>query len=153
MKRKSGLGAVSALSAAVLLAVGAAGNAWAKATPEELSKLGSSLTCTGGEKAGTASGVPEFTGKWLGVPEGVKYEPHTGQHPVDPYASEKPVFTITAENLSKYAERLTEGQKVRRRCLPDIPKPSVFLSIPDIEISVIRILSVLQPRRMQKAPH
>lgn len=33
------------------------------------------------------------------------------QHPVDPYANEKPLFTITAENLSQYAERLTEGQK------------------------------------------
>ena len=87
------------------------GSVWAKATPEEVAKLGKSLTCTGGEKAGTASGVPEFTGKWLGTPPGIQYAAHSGQHPVDPYASEKPLFTITTENLSQYAERLTEGQK------------------------------------------
>lgn len=83
----------------------------AKATPEEIDKLGKSLTCIGAEKAGTASGVPEYTGKWLGTPPGIQYTPHVGQHPVDPYASEKPLFVITAENMGKYAANLTEGQK------------------------------------------
>lgn len=41
----------------------------------------------------------------------MQYKAHAGQHPVDPYADEKPLFTITAENLDKYAERLSEGQK------------------------------------------
>ncbi|MBS0506678.1 MAG: DUF1329 domain-containing protein [Proteobacteria bacterium] len=89
----------------------AAGAVSAKGTPEEIEQLGKKYTCTGGEKAGTASGVPEFTGKWLGTPPGIQYKPHAGQHPVDPYADEKPLFTITAENLDKYAERLSEGQK------------------------------------------
>ena len=88
-----------------------AGAATAKATPEELEKLGKSLTCVGAEKAGTASGVPEFTGKWLGTPPGINYPPHEGKHPVDPYASKKPLFTITAENMAQYADKLTEGQK------------------------------------------
>ena len=100
-------------SVLAVLALGlmAGGPACAKASPEEVDKLGKSLTCTGGEKAGTASGVPEFTGKWLGTPPGIDYKPHVGQHPVDPYKDEKPLFTITAENLSQYAERLTDGQK------------------------------------------
>ena len=105
------VGMAPRLLAALTVGVLAAGSVWAKATADEVAKLGKSLNCTGGEKAGTASGVPEFTGKWLGVPAGVKYTPHAGQHPVDPYANEKPLFTITAENLSQYAERLTEGQK------------------------------------------
>lgn len=88
-----------------------ASTAQAKATSEEIDKLGKSLTCMGAEKSGTPSGVPEYTGKWLGTPAGIQYTPHTGQHPVDPYANEKPVFSITAENLSKYADRLTDGQK------------------------------------------
>ncbi|MBS0467152.1 MAG: DUF1329 domain-containing protein [Proteobacteria bacterium] len=100
-------GALLVLAAGVL----AAGAVFAKASPEEVDKLGKTLTCTGGEKAGTASGVPEFTGKWLGTPPGIDYKPHTGQHPVDPYKDEKPLFTITPENLSQYAERLTDGQK------------------------------------------
>ena len=88
-----------------------AGAAAAKGSPEEIEKLGKSLTCIGAEKAGTASGVPEYTGKWLGTPPGIQYTPHTGQHPVDPYANEKPLFSITAENVAKYAANLTEGQK------------------------------------------
>jgi len=85
--------------------------AFAKATPEEIDKLGKSLTCMGADKAGTASGVPEYTGKWLGTPPGIQYTPHAGQHPVDPYAAETALFAITAENMSKYAKYLTEGQK------------------------------------------
>ena len=107
MKLGVGPRSLAVLAAGALLA----GAVWARATPDELARLGKSLTCTGGEKAGTASGVPEFTGKWLGTPPGIQYNPHAGLHPVDPYASEKPLFTITAENLAQYAERLTEGQK------------------------------------------
>jgi hypothetical protein len=97
------------LMAAVCLLWSAA--AVAKVPASEADKLGKELTCTGAEKAGTASGVPEYSGKWAGVPPGVEWKPHTGQHPVDIYASEKPLFTITAENLSQYASRLSDGQK------------------------------------------
>lgn len=86
--------------------------AWGKASAQEIEQLGKSLTCVGAEKAGSPNGVPEFTGKWLGIPEGVKYTPHVGQHPVDPYANEKPLFSITAENMAQYADRLTDGQKL-----------------------------------------
>ena len=56
--------------------------------------------------------MPEFTGKWLGTPPGIDYKPHTGQHPPDPYKNEKPLFTIPAENLAQYAERLTRPGSV-----------------------------------------
>lgn len=88
-----------------------AGSALAKVPAAEAEKLGKELTCVGAEKAGSKDGVPEYTGKWLGTPPGVQYTPHVGQHPVDPYASEKPQFSITAENLSKYADKLSDGQK------------------------------------------
>lgn len=85
--------------------------ALAKVPASEADKLGKELTCTGAEKAGTASGVPEFKGKWVGVPPGVQWKAHSGQHPVDIYAHEKPLFTITAENMGQYAARLSDGQK------------------------------------------
>ena len=88
-----------------------AGAAFAKVPAAEAEKLGKELTCVGGEKAGSKDGVPEYTGKWLGTPPGVQYTPNVGQHPVDPYASEKPLFSITAENMAKYADKLSEGQK------------------------------------------
>ncbi len=81
----------------------------AKATPEELARLGKQATCTGAEKAGTASGVAEYTGKWLGPGPGMVTE--VGKHPVDPYAAEKPLLTITAQNMANYADKLSEGQK------------------------------------------
>jgi hypothetical protein len=89
-----------------------AGAALAKVPAAEADKLGKELTCVGAEKAASKDGsIPEFSGKWLGTPPGIKYTPHVGQHPVDPYAGEKPLLSITAENMGKYAERLSEGQK------------------------------------------
>lgn len=88
-----------------------AGMAMAKVPAAEADKLGKELTCVGAEKAGTKDGVPEYSGKWLGTPPGIQYKLHAGQHPVDPYASEKPLFSITAENQAQYAAKLSEGQK------------------------------------------
>ena len=93
------------------LSLMAAGAALAKVPAAEADKLGKELTCVGAEKAGSKDGVPEYTGKWLGTPPGIQYTPNAGQHPVDPYASEKPLLSITAENMAQHAARLSEGQK------------------------------------------
>ncbi|SFA82565.1 sigma E regulatory protein, MucB/RseB [Collimonas sp. OK607] len=89
-----------------------AAEASAKVATADADKLGKELTCIGAEKAGNKDGtIPEYTGKWLGTPPGVSYKPNVGEHPVDPYANEKPLFTITAENMAKYAANLSDGQK------------------------------------------
>jgi hypothetical protein len=89
-----------------------AAQAVAKVPAAEADKLGKELTCAGGEKAANKDNtIPEYTGKWLGTPPGIDYKPNVGQHPVDPYANEKPLYTITAENMAQYAARLSEGQK------------------------------------------
>lgn len=89
-----------------------AGQASAKVPLTEAEKLGKELTCVGAEKAGNKEGtIPEYTGKWLGTPPGIDYKPNVGQHPVDPYANEKPLYIITAANMSQYADKLSEGQK------------------------------------------
>ncbi len=89
----------------------ATGIAHAKATPEEIARLGQDLTCIGAEKAGNADGsIPEYSGKWLGVPPQVDFK-GTGNHPIDPYPDEKPLFEITGANVAKYADKLSEGQK------------------------------------------
>lgn len=87
--------------------------AGAKVSAAEADRLGKDLTCVGAEKAGNKEGtIPEFSGKWLGVPPTMKgYTPHTGQHPVDAYPEDKPLFVITAENVQKYAANLSDGQK------------------------------------------
>lgn len=87
-------------------------HASAKVSQEEADRLGKDLTCVGAEKAGNKDGtIPAYTGKWLGTPPGITYKPNVGQHPVDPYADDKPLFTITAENVAQYADHLTDGQK------------------------------------------
>ena len=93
-----------AFSAAALLLCTLPELATAKATPEEITRLGKQLTCMGAEKTGTASGVAEYTGKWLGAAPGMTGE--IGRISGDPYSSEKPLFTITAQNYTQYADRL-----------------------------------------------
>ncbi len=103
-------GAAAVAAAAVVLF--AANTASAKVSQAEADRLGKDLTCVGAEKAGNQAGtIPEFSGKWLGTPSGVQYTPNVGQHPVDPYPNDKPLFVITAQNLSQYAAHLTDGQK------------------------------------------
>ena len=102
------------------------GAALAKVPASEADKLGKELTCVGAEKAGTKEGVPEYTGKWLGTPLGVKYTPHVGQHPVDIYADEKPLFTITAQNVKEYAAYLSDGQKAMFARYPETFRMPVY---------------------------
>ncbi len=83
--------------------------ALAKATPEELAQLGGeTLTCLGAERAGSAGGVAAYSGQWLDEWPGLKNK--QGYDP-GPYANEKPLFTISADNLAQHQDQLTEGQK------------------------------------------
>ena len=89
-----------------------AGPVWAKISAADAGRLGKDLTCVGAEKAGNKEGtIPEFSGKWLGTPPGVQYKANVGQHPVDPYPDDKPLYVITAQNLAQYADKLSDGQK------------------------------------------
>lgn len=105
-RRKTGALVVAAV------ALCAAGPTSAKVSQAEADRLGKDLTCVGAEKAGNKDGtIPEWSGKWLGTPPGIQYTPNVGQHPVDPYPNDKPLFTITAQDVSKYADKLSDGEK------------------------------------------
>ena len=54
------------------------------------------------------SGVAAFSGKWLDSWPGMKSK---GGYDPGPYADEKPLFTITAQNMAQYADKLTDSQK------------------------------------------
>ncbi|MFA5938065.1 MAG: DUF1329 domain-containing protein [Sinimarinibacterium sp.] len=101
---------------------------------------GPAMTCVGAERAASAGGVAEYSGKWLGAWPGLKdvrgYAP-------GPYADEKPLFTITAANMAEHAERLTEGQKVLLRKYPERYRIPVYPShrdfrLPDWACATIR---------------
>ncbi len=95
------------VAAAIALAL-SAGSALAAVAPAEAAKLGASLTPFGAEKAGNAAGtIPEWVGGITQPPAAYKTP---GQHHPDPFADDKPLFTITKANLEQYKANLTPGQ-------------------------------------------
>ena len=77
------------------------------ATETQAQGLGKDLTPMGGERAGNKDGsIPAWTGGDVKVTAGWK----PGNARPDPYAADKPLFSIDATNADKHKERLTEGQ-------------------------------------------
>lgn len=104
-------------AAGLLLASGAC---WAAVSPQEAARLGADLTPMGAEKAGNADGtIPEWTGGLKSPADAGVTNFHPGDHHVDPFAGDKPLFTITAANMNQYAAKLTEGHKKLLQAYPD----------------------------------
>src|SRR5436190_24202007 len=83
---------------------------------DEAAKLKSELTPLGGEKAGNKEGtIPAWTGGYTTPIPGDKPGGRRG----DPFANEKPLFSITAKNVDQYADKLTDGQKAMLRKYPE----------------------------------
>src|SRR6185295_9089525 len=98
-----------AVSAAALLA---AGSAWAAVSAQDAAKLGAELTPMGAEKAANADGsIPEWTGGIKSPADAGFPIYRAGQHHPDPFANDKPLYTITPANMSQYESKLTEGHK------------------------------------------
>jgi len=92
---------------ALALSVIAAATASAAVTEQEAAKLGKELTPVGAERAGNKDAtIPEWSGGMTTAPAGWK----AGQKRVDPYAADKPLFSIDASNVDKYRDKLSEGQ-------------------------------------------
>ncbi|MBK5408884.1 DUF1329 domain-containing protein [Pseudomonas sp. TH34] len=82
----------------------------------EVARLGQDLTPTGGQKAANANGsIPAWTGGLTQPPPGFQ----AGQGYVDPYASEKPLYSITQTNKAQYAQVLTPGYQAMLEKYPD----------------------------------
>jgi hypothetical protein len=75
-------------------------------------KLGAELTPLGAEKAGNADGsIPAWDGGLASAAQAGNPGFKPGQHYADPFASDKPLFTVTSANMGQYANKLTEGHK------------------------------------------
>ena len=118
---------IAALTAAAGML--AAHSAAAAVSAEEAAQLGGDkLTCTGAERAGNADGsIPAYSGQWLGAPPRLDLKNASG-HDSDPYADEKPLFTITAQNMAQYADKLSDGQKALFKRYPDTFRMPVYTS-------------------------
>ena len=99
----------------------------AAVSADQAASLGTTLTPMGAEKAGNASGtIPAWDG-------GLKQNDQRYQNP---FAGEQPLFTITADNVDQYADKLSPGQIALFKRYPDSFKMPVYpthrtASLPD----------------------
>ena len=110
---QSGVLTLSLLATSVMAAV----------SPDEAAKLGNTLTPLGAEMAGNADGtIPAWTG---GLPKNAGTVDARG-FLQDPFASEKPLFVITAENVEQYKDKLTPGQLAMFKRYPQSYRMPVY---------------------------
>lgn len=101
------------------------GNAHAAVSAEQAAALGSNLTPVGAELAGNADGsIPAWTG---GLPKNAGTVDAAG-FLSDPFASEQPLFVITAQNAEQYREQLSQGQLAMLKRYPESYRLRVFPS-------------------------
>ena len=96
---------------------------FAEVSSEEAAKLKTTLTPMGAEKAGNADGtIPAWEGGYKTVPP--EYKP--GDPRIDPFADEKPLYSITAQNLDQHADKLNEGVKALYKKYPETYRIDVY---------------------------
>lgn len=118
--------AVSIGTALLLSLASLAGQA--KMAAEDVARLGLDLTPMGAIRAANEDGmIPEWTGEVVGLPQGLAWEGPGTPYP-DPYAGEKPLFEITAQNMAQYRERLSPGQVAMFETYPDTFRMPVYPS-------------------------
>ena len=102
----------------ILITMGYASFAFGAIDADEAGKLGGpELTPIGAERAGNKDGsIPAWTGVPIPIPKGFKKGSGTY---VDPFADEKPLFSINQKNMGQYADKLSEGVKALMKRYPD----------------------------------
>ncbi|AOK29697.1 MULTISPECIES: DUF1329 domain-containing protein [Burkholderia] len=94
------------LASVALLALAAQIGA-AKTPADQIARLGKELTPVGAERAGNKDGtIPAWDGGIAKPPAG--FDPAKGL--TDPFAADKPLYTITAANAGQYKDKLAPGQ-------------------------------------------
>jgi hypothetical protein len=95
----------------------------ATAAERDFSRLSRDLTPIGAERAGNTDGtIPAWDGGLTQPPAGW----NTGQGYVDPFADDKPLFTITAANAAQYADELSPGLQALLKKYPQHFRMNVY---------------------------
>ncbi|MAD45218.1 MAG: outer membrane lipoprotein-sorting protein [Oceanospirillaceae bacterium] len=111
------------LAAGALALICLVNTAHAAVSVKEADKLKGELTPLGGERQGNGSDIPPWRGG-LSLPPESYQKP--GQHHPDPYPQDKPLFEITASNMSQFEKYLTAGQKAMFATYPDTFRMPVY---------------------------
>lgn len=122
-----------AMGGGLALSLSLATSVQAQVSEQQAAQLGKSLTPFGaaikgnGKAISTGLGIPDWTGgiQRKDIP---KSYTRAGQHHPDPYAGDKVVFSITAQNLSKYADKVPAGVQAMLKTYPDTFKLNVYPS-------------------------
>jgi hypothetical protein len=86
-------------------------------------KLKSTLTPLGGERAGSEDGsIPAWDGGYTSVPTGYK----AGDKRAALFADEKPILTITVENMAEYTDKISEGMQALMKKYPESFRINVY---------------------------
>lgn len=102
--------------ALAIACLGGASQAGAAASDAEAAQLGQALTRFGAIKDASKDGsIPPYEGGLAKVPG---YDRDSMATYIDPYAGEKPEYSISASNLSQYDALLTEGTKALLKRFP-----------------------------------
>lgn len=88
----------------------------AAVSADEAAQLKTTLTPLGAEKAGNKDGtIPAWTGGLATPMAGFK---NGGRRDQDPFAAEKPLYSVSARNMEQYADKLTDGAKAMLKKFP-----------------------------------
>jgi hypothetical protein len=118
---------IASASVALLAGLALGAPAMAAVSAAEAAKLGGELTPLGGQKAGNADGsIPAWDGGLTSAAQAGFANFRPGQHHPDPYASDKPLYTVTSANWAQYANKLTEGHKKLLQTYRDTFKMIVY---------------------------
>ncbi|GLU42123.1 MULTISPECIES: DUF1329 domain-containing protein [unclassified Pseudomonas] len=98
---------------------------FAGVSADQAARLGKDLTPLGGERAANSTGsIPAWDGGITRAPAG--YKP--GDHHLDPFPDDKPLFTIDKANLAQYRANLTAGQIALFDTYPDSFRMPVYVT-------------------------
>lgn len=101
----------------VLMAALALSSPWFAAAAEDPARLGKDLTPAGAERAASKDGtIPEWTGA---SPFTGAWTPGKRRSDAFRFKDDKPLFSIDASNVDKYASRLTPGQIAKFKSAKD----------------------------------
>lgn len=97
----------------------------AAVTPEVASQLGKALTPMGAETSGNADGsIPA----WNGVYKIPQADYNAGGRRPDPFANEKPLYTVNAANVDQYVDKLSVATQEMLKRYPQTYRLNVYPS-------------------------
>jgi len=100
---------------AAVVAVLCVAPTWAAVSAAEAAKLKNELTPLGAERAGNKDGsIPAWTGGYTTVPAGYK----SGNPRPDPFAADKPLYSVNAANMAQHLDKLSDGQQALLKKFP-----------------------------------